>query len=418
MRLDIDSFKELLDTLTRNKARTILTGFGVFWGIFMLLFLVGGGDGLKSMLAKQLSGFASNSAIAFSNRTSKAYKGFNKGRTWSMVTGDIDRLKALVPELDVVTGQCQAWSEDSSEAIYEDKKSSISLVGLEPDFRKVEEPTLRYGRYINEMDVEQSRKVCVIGKEVYNTLFPGQGDPCGKRIKIGPAYYTVIGVDWGDNSAVQISGPSSQKVSIPMTTLQSMYNFGDQISIIAVTVKGGHTMSEVIPDIRKVIADNHYIDPTDETGVTIINTESFYLLIDNLFRGVNFLIWLIGIGTIFAGAIGVSNIMMVTVRERTSEIGIRRAIGATPKMILSQIMSESMLLTAVAGMLGILFSVLILQGLELAVTQDGILQTPFQIGFWTALLALVLVIGLGAVAGLPPAFRAMAIKPVDAMRDE
>jgi putative ABC transport system permease protein len=177
-------------------------------------------------------------------------------------------------------------------------------------------------------------------------------------------------------------------------------------------------MSTVVPRIRETVARAHSIDPADEQGVMVFNTEVLFQMLDSLFRGVNFLIWLVGLGTLLAGAIGVSNIMMVTVRERTTEIGIRRAIGATPRNILSQIISESIVLTLVAGMSGILFAVLILQMLELSQTEDGIVAAHFQVNFWTAILAAVVISIMGVLAGLAPAARAMSIKPVDAMRDE
>ena len=177
-------------------------------------------------------------------------------------------------------------------------------------------------------------------------------------------------------------------------------------------------MSSISQQMRSVIARAHQVDPTDEKAITVFNSEVMFGMLDSLFAGVNFLIWLVGIGTLLAGAIGVSNIMMVTVRERTTEIGIRRAIGATPKNILSQIISESIILTAVSGMSGILFAVVILQLAELANTSDGIVNSHFQIGFWTAIGAVVLLSFLGILAGLAPAARAMSVKPVDAMRDE
>ena len=177
-------------------------------------------------------------------------------------------------------------------------------------------------------------------------------------------------------------------------------------------------MSKLSDAIRQTVAEAHTVDPQDERGVMVFNTEVLFQLLDSLFRGVNFLIWLVGLGTLLAGAIGVSNIMMVTVRERTTEIGIRRAIGATPRMILSQIISESLILTAVAGMSGILFAVAILQMLQLAGTEDGIVKAHYQVGFWTALLAAAVIAVMGVLAGLAPAARAMSIKPVDAMRDE
>lgn len=413
---DIDRFNEILDTLTRNKGRSLLTGFGVFWGIFMLLFLLGGGDGFKKVLGEEMGGFASNSAMLWSQNTTKPYKGFNKGRYWEMNLKDVEILKEKVPELETVTPQCFSWAR--GEATHGERSSRCNVKGLKPDYAKIEAPTLFYGRYINEMDVAQKRKVCVIGKQIYENLYSKGEDPCGTRIKIGPAYYQVIGVDYNERSVISMGGRPTESIVIPISVVQAVYNMGDKVQVMAVTAKEGVVMSDIIPKIRAAVASNHYIDPTDEQAVTVLNTEMFYMMVDSLFKGVNFLIWLIGIGTLLAGVIGVSNIMMVTVRERTTEIGIRRAIGATPKMILTQIIWESILLTAVAGMLGLLFSVLILEGVELAFTEDGILKAPFQISFWTAVLTLVGLMALGVAAGLAPAARAMNIKPVDAMRDE
>ena len=255
------------------------------------------------------------------------------------------------------------------------------------------------------------------GKKIYKDLFKEGGDPCGKSIRVDSTYYEVIGVDYG-SSNINFNGRSEERITLPLTLVQQTYNRGNQLDLIAATGREGVVMSRIIPRIRETIAWAHYIDPTDEQGVMVFNTEVLFQMLDNLFKGVNFLIWLVGLGTLFAGAIGVSNIMMVTVRERTTEIGIRRAIGATPRMILSQIISESIVLTLVAGMSGILFAVMILQMLELGNTEDGILTAHFQVNFWTALVAALVVSAMGMLAGLAPAARAMSIKPVDAMRDE
>jgi putative ABC transport system permease protein len=275
-----------------------------------------------------------------------------------------------------------------------------------------------YGRYIDEADIRDNRKVCVIQKKTYKELFPGGGDPCGKRIRIDNIYYQIVGVDYNMSQGISFGGEAGTMVILPLTLMQQAYNRGNQVDIIALTGRKGVVMSKITDRIRETIARAHYVDPTDEKGVMVFNTEVLFQLLDNLFRGVNFLIWLVGLGTLLAGAIGVSNIMMVTVRERTTEIGIRRAIGATPRVILSQIISESIVLTLVAGMSGILFAVLILQMLELANTEDGILLAHFQVQFWTAIIAALFVSAMGVLAGLAPAARAMSIKPVDAMRDE
>ena len=415
MRIDIDSYREVLDTLTRNKSRSFLTGFGVFWGVFMLVALMGGGQGLKELLQQNFAGFATNSAMVWAQPTTKAYKGFRKGRMWSMDYKDVERLHRSVPELDVVT---PLLFSNGGTAYYGDRKATIGISGAMPEFQRVNEPKMYYGRYIDDADIRDHRKVCVIQKKTYKELFPGGGDPCGKRIRIDNIYYQIVGVDYNMSEGISFSGETGTGVTLPLTFMQQAYNRGNAVDVIAVTGRKGVVMSSVTPRIRETIARAHTIDPADEQGAMVFNTEVLFQLLDNLFRGVNFLIWLVGLGTLFAGAIGVSNIMMVTVRERTTEIGIRRAIGATPRMILSQIISESIVLTLVAGMSGILFGVLILQMLELANTEDGILTAHFQVGFWTAIVAARMVSAMGVLAGLAPAARAMSIKPVDAMRDE
>ena len=415
MRLDLDTYREILDTLTRNKSRSFLTGFGVFWGVFMLVVLIGGGQGLKEMLNQNFEGFATNSAMVWAQPTTKAYKGFRKGRMWSMEYKDVQRLKSRIPELDVVS---PVLFSNGGTAYLGDRKTSVSINGVQEDYQRVSEPKMRYGRYLNDMDVAQRRKVCVIQKKTYKDLFPGGGDPCGSFIRVDSVYYQIVGVDYSSAEGISFGGESGTTMLLPITLMQQTYNMGQNVHMIAVTGKKGVVMSTITDRIRETIARAHTIDPKDEQGVMVFNTEVLFQMLDSLFKGVNFLIWLVGLGTLLAGAIGVSNIMMVTVRERTIEIGIRRAIGATPKMILSQIISESIVLTMVAGMSGILFAVMILQMLELANTEDGILAAHFQVGFWTAIFAALSIAAMGVLAGLAPAARAMSIKPVDAMRDE
>lgn len=412
--MDFDSFFEILNVLTRNKSRTFLTGFGVFWGVFMLVGLVGGGDGLKEILNNNLAGFATNSAVVWAQPTTKPYHGFRKGRQWTLNYDDIKRLRAHVPELDVITPTISRWGAN---ATHDDRSASGIIKGVLPEMQKVSEPKMMYGRYINQMDISQGRKVCVIGKQVYKSLFPKGGDPCGDVIRIDSVYFSVVGVNYSDGN-MNVNGNDQQAVFLPLSLVQQIYNRGHSVDIICVTGKPGVVMSDITDKIRHVIAKAHDVAPDDEKGVMVFNTEMMFSMVDNMFRGINMLIWLVGIGTLLAGAIGVSNIMMVTVRERTVEIGIRRAIGATPRNILLQIIQESILLTSIAGMSGILFVVLVLQGLEMANTTDGVAAAHFQISFWTAIGAVVLLSVLGVLAGLAPALRAMSIKPVDAMRDE
>ena len=409
MRFDIDSLRETADSLTRNRRRTILTGFGVFWGLFMLLFMIGGGQGLKGLLQENFGGFASNTIVLISSNTSKPYKGLPEGRYWNFTRTDIDRLKQMIPELDVVSPMISGWGNTVE---YGEYSTSAAIKGISADYCKIEQPKLRYGRYINQTDINMQRKVCVIGRRIYQQLFPDGGDPCGKYIKSGDIYFQVVGVDMS-SSNISINSNSSFSLMIPETLAATIYNRGNIVDIICLTAKGGIHTSVLEPRIRSIIARQHSFDPDDLEAMQILNTEEIFMIVDNLFRGLNFLIWLVGLGTLLAGCIGVSNIMMVTVKERTIEIGIRRAIGAMPGEILTQIITESVALTLAAGSAGIVFAVFLLNIFEKVST-----DATFQISFNTAILAAALLAMLGALAGLAPALRAMAVKPVDAMRDE
>ncbi len=414
--MDTDTFREILDSILRNKSRSFLTGFGVFWGIFMLMLLTGGGQGFKDLLTQNFEGFAQNTCIIFANNTSKPYKGFKKGRSWNLEYSDVIRLKNMIPQLETVSPTVSLWGKSVTRG--ENTSSSAVVKGTLADYSKIETPLLKYGRYLSDADNAQERKVCVIGKRVYNELFPEGGDPCGQRIRIDGNYYTVVGVDWKGGGGISINGSAEDAVTIPLMQARKAYNLGNTIHLLCFTAAPGYTMSDLTPRVREVVSRSHYLDPTDEQALFLLNTQLIFGIVDNLFKGINFLVWLIGLGTLLAGVIGVSNIMMVSVKERTTEIGIRRAIGATPRQILGQIISESIVLTLVAGMAGIVFSVLILSAVELGMTEDGVLKAAFQVPFGTAVLAALLLTVLGVVAGLMPASRAMQIKPVDAMRDE
>lgn len=412
MKFDIDTLREIGDSLVRNKRRTLLTGFGVFWGLFMLLFMVGGGQGLKVLLGNIFEGFATNTMVMFTSNTSKPYNGLPEGRYWEMDYTDVERLKQMVPEIDLISPMVSRWGVSVEYDIY--SYSDASVKGVTPDYGGIEAPKLKYGRYLNEIDMQQQRKVCVIGKRIYKTLFPEGGDPCGKFIKVGSIYMSIIGVDYS-TSDISINGSSDECVTIPVTVAATLYHRGNKIDTMCFTGKKSIKMTTLEPKIRQIMARQHSFDHTDNEALFILNTEQIFQIVDNLFRGLNFLIWLVGLGTLLAGCIGVSNIMMVTVKERTTEIGIRRAIGALPWEILSQIISESIALTLAAGSAGIMFSVFVLNILEKAVTEPA---ASFQISFNTAIFAALMLAVLGALAGLAPAMRAMAIKPVDAMRDE
>ena len=413
MKIDIDSCEEILLTLSRNKTRSLLTAFGVFWGIFMLVALIGGGQGMQNMMKKQFEGFASNSGFLWAEKTGEAYKGFRKGRYWDLENSDIERLRHEIQGIDVITPSVSRWGGTS---VYEDKKYSCSVKGLYPEYNAIEACSMLYGRFINDVDIKEKRKVCVIGKRVYEGLFKPGEDPCGKYIRVNGIYYQVVGVNVSEGN-MNINGSASEAVVLPFSTMQQAYNLGGKIHIICFTMKRGVKVTEVQPLMEQVVKRAHLIAPNDKQAVSLLNAEAMFSMIDNLFTGIHILIWMVGLGTLLAGAIGVSNIMMVTVKERTTEIGIRRAIGARPRDILQQILSESMVLTTLAGMAGISFAVFVLEMMDISTSHDGV-SNGFQVSFWMAIGTCLLLIALGLLAGLAPAYRAMAIKPIEAIRDE
>ena len=379
MRIDIDTCEEILITITRNKTRSLLTAFGVFWGIFMLVALIGGGQGLEYMLKKNFEGFATNSGFLASQRTGEAYKGFRKGRWWNLESTDIERLRSQVKEVEVITPSVARWG---SKAVYEDKKYDCSVKGLYPDYLHIESQEMAYGRFINEVDIREARKVCVIGKRIYESLFKPGENPCGKYVRVDGIYYQVIGMSSSEGD-MNIQGRASEAITLPFTTMQQAYNLGGQIDVVCFTAKQGVKVSELQPKMEQIIKAAHYIAPNDKQAVMYLNAEAMFSMVDNLFNGINILVWMVGLGTLLAGAIGVSNIMMVTVKERTTEIGIRRAIGARPKDILQQILSESMVLTTIAGMFGISFAVMILQVADMLASSNGG-DSHFQVSFGLA----------------------------------
>lgn len=410
---DLDVWEEILVTITRNKTRSLLTAFGIFWGIFMLIALMGGAQGMQQMLSREFEGFATNSGFMGANKTSKAYKGFQQGRYWDLENSDVDRVRRSVNEVDIITPSLAKWGVD---VIYNEQKISGTLKGLYPEYGKIEEPMITYGRYLNDMDVKDRRRVCVIGKRIYETLFPGKENPCGRFIKINGIYYQVIGVSVSSGN-ISINGRSETSVTIPFTTMQQNYNFGQKVQLLCYTARKGYSISEVEKKVAQVVKRAHYIHPDDSQAMIQVNAEAMFSMMDNLFSGIRILGLMVGLGTLLAGAIGVSNIMMVTVKERTVEIGIRRAIGARPNDILQQILSESMVLTILAGMAGIAFAVFLLNVVEVGTSEPNA-PTHFLISFWEAVGACVLLLFLGLLTGLAPAYRAMSVKPIDAIRDE
>lgn len=241
MRIDLDRWEEIFITITRNKTRSLLTAFGVFWGIFMLVALMGGGQGLQDMMSANFKGFATNSVFFGSNKTSEAYKGFRKGRYWDMEFNDVERIRQAVPEVEVITPNISRWG---STAIFGDKKSSCAVRGLQPDYEKIEAQNITMGRFINDVDILENRKVCTIGKRVYDELFPQGGNPCGQYLRVDGIYYQIVGVSLS-TSNMNINAGTEDSVTLPFTTMQKAYNFGKRIDLVCITVKPGVTVTSI-----------------------------------------------------------------------------------------------------------------------------------------------------------------------------
>ena len=416
---DLDRWEEIWQTINRNRKRSIMTAFGVFWGIFMLTIMMGAGLGLKRLMYSSFGSMAVNSCFYWGGQTSLPYKGLPSGRRWSLENEDMAAIKTQVPGVKNVAGIIWGSTYKFSR---KDKKGDYQLMGYTPEFQEISPQTLRFGRYINDIDMAQQRKVCVITEQVWEELFPNRENPVGQTIRMNNMYLTVVGVCIPPRNGVQFQGPTS--VLIPFSTLQKMYNKGNKFDCMAVAAYDNWDIKEVEENVKKVFQARHTLSPDDNKAFQGFNLVDLYNKFSGLFSGISILTWIVGTGTLLAGIVGVSNIMLVTVRERTQEIGIRRALGAKPRTIISQIMSESFVLTFVSGIFGLALAIGILSLAETlllsltATPEGGSLQINTQISFGLALGSTGILILGSLLAGILPANRALSIKPVDAIREE
>lgn len=410
---DLDRWEEIWQTISRNRKRSIMTAFGVFWGIFMLTIMLGAGLGLKNALFSQLGDMSVNSCFFWGGRTSIPYKGLPSGRYWQFENEDLAAIKKQVPNVrsvgSVIWGSEYKFSRN-------DKKGDYSLVGYNPDFQQISPQPIRFGRFFNEIDMEQQRKVCILTEQVWLDLFPGGEDPVGSTIRMNNMYLTVIGMIKVPDRGFRFHGDKS--VLMPVSTMQQMYNMGHKLHSVAVATNDDADIKEVETNIKQLVFARHTISPDDTKAVYSQNLGEQVNKFNSLFGGIGTLTWIVGIGTLLAGLVGVSNIMLVIVRERTQEIGVRRALGARPRIIISQIMSESFVLTFVAGIFGLALAVALLSGAESVLTASAGRPIRPQISFGTGMLSMTVLILGSLLAGILPASRALRIKPVDAIREE
>lgn len=416
---DLDRWNEVWQTIQRNKKRSIMTAFGVFWGVFMLTALLGFGMGLGKMFESSLGNMSSNTCFFFSGRTSIPYKGMPIGRWWNLTNDDIKS----VAKLDGVRYVAPIFWGRPVVGSRNDKRGDFYTYGNSYEYQQIDPQKMLYGRFISELDVSDMRKVCVLGVEVYRGLFTPGEDPVGQTIKVNGGYYRVIGVAERINRMISFGDPE-KAIHIPSSLFQQIYGFGNIINAMAITGENDVVIAELQEECRKIIAANHIISADDKKAVDGFNLGEFFGKFQGLFYGITFLTWIVGLGTLLAGIVGVSNIMLVVVRERTQEIGVRRALGAKPIVIISQILSESFVLTFIAGIFGLAAGVALLSaadatvGVSMAQSTGSMVPLSFQVSFWMGLLCAGIVVAGSLVAGIIPASRALTIKAVDALRDE
>ena len=414
-----DNWHEIYVVLSKNKIRTALTAFGVFWGIFMLLVMMGAGSGLQHGVMNSFSSRATNSMFLWTQRTTIPYKGFPQGRQYNFNNDDTQAIIDNIPEIKYIAPRGQLGGYRGGNNVIRGLKSgAFSVNGDMPDFFKINPFKIIEGRLINENDITDLRKVAAIGKRVYDVLFEPNENPVGQSIQINGVYFIVIGLfdnlhsGNGDNE-------ESQTIFIPFTTFQRAFNWGNTVGWYSITSIDNVPVSVVEDKVIKLMAERHSVSPDDKQAFGHWNMEKEFKKIQGLFSGINALIWIVGLGTLIAGVIGVSNIMLVTVKERTKEFGIKRALGATPLSIILQIIMEAILLTSIAGILGLIAGVFAVEGINMMLqgSDGGMFANP-EVKLDVALKTIAIMVVAGAFAGFLPANRAVRIRPIDALRTE
>ncbi|MCL2302762.1 MAG: ABC transporter permease [Lentimicrobiaceae bacterium] len=410
---DLDKLQEIWQTITRNKMRSFLTAFGVFWGMFMFIGMLGIGQGFENGMKRNFGNIATNSMFIMARPTTIEYKGFNAGRRWEMSQDDIELLKKQIPEIETISGT--VWG-NNAKAIINDKSTEVTMQGIDHLFYEIDNQDLIAGRRISYLDVAEKRKVCVLGNEAADQLFTSPEEAIGQMVKVGAVYFTVVGIV-KPRGNISLGGNPKTTAFIPFSTVQQLTGRGKALDFISIAVGDNVKIKNIEKKATDILRTKHLISPLDNNAVMVFNIQDMFLMFNYLFIGIAALIWIVGMGTLLAGVVGISNIMLVTVKERTNEIGIKRALGAKPNVITRQIMMESMTLTFIAGFLGMFFGILTLVLIEQATQTANMFANP-TISFTMAIVGTIILVLSGLIAGIIPAKNALRIKAIDALRDE
>ncbi len=415
--IDIDKWQEIFHTLRQNKLRTALTAFGVFWGIFMLVIMLGAGTGLENAVYSNLGDFARNSMFIWAQPTTMPYKGFTRNRRYNFSYNDKKALLEKAPEIDIIapTVNGGGWRQ-STLVVHGLKKGEYNVLGKTPEENLIDPVDIEHGRFLNEIDLREKRKAVIIGFRVYEELFDKDENPVNQYIRLNSIYFQVIGVykskhsgNWGENQNAEIW--------MPFSTAQQVYNYPNKVDHFSIVVKPEFEAKSIEEKVMSILAERHRVHPEDKGAFGSNNVGEEFKKMNGLFLGIRGLIWIVGVGTLLAGIIGVSNIMLIILRERTVEFGIKRAIGATPRKVISSVLSESVFLTSLSGLSGLMFGVLVIEVVNKFVPPSDGFRNP-EVDFNLAVMALVIIIFSGMIAGIIPSRRAVTIKPIEAIRSE
>ena len=404
-----DTWEEIFETISKNKLRTFLTAFSVAWGIFILVVLSGAGNGLRNGAQEQFGNDAKNSIWIDAGRTSLSWNGLKPNRDIQLTNEDFAYIREHITELD--HGSAVFKGRASKMLSYKKEHAGYTVRPVMPEHKDLEKVQILEGRFIDNNDIKDYLKVCAIGKPVKEALFKKE-NPIGKYIDVDNVKYMVVGVfhdaGRGDND----------RIYIPLTTAQRAWNGKNYVNTIWVST-GNSTVDEsdqVTQRIRNLLAKRHNFDPADKDALGVFNASAEFARVTNMLTGIKIFVTIIGIFTLIAGIVGVSNIMMIIVKERTREIGIRKALGATPASIIGQIMMESIFITGTAGYTGLVLGVGVIEGARAIGIDSDFFKNP-EIDFGLAVFSTILLIVAGALAGLIPSIRAARIEPVVALRE-
>ena len=417
---DRDTWQEIFGSIQKNKVRTIITVIGVLWGIFIYITLSGSAKGLDNGFEREFENIAMNSMFVWAQSTSLPYEGFKTGRNPQLKLKDAQTLRNNVPEIQFIAPRNVRGVFDGtsgSQIIRGTKSGTYNVYGDFPEYTKIATKKIyNGGRFINQSDIDDARKVCVIGERTQKELFEADEEPVGKFVRIDDIYFQIIGV----HKYVQGGGfESDGDVFIPFATFRKLYNTGENVKWFTIAAYDDADVIQVEKDVKQTLKRIHRVSPKDERAFGSFNLGEVFNRIMGFARGMTFLSLIVGIATIIAGVIGIGNILLISVKERTKELGVRRALGATPAEVRMQIILESVFLTTVAGIFGIVLGAFVLAGINAGTANlEDFPYTNPTVPISFVLGALAIMVSLGTLIGLIPAQRAVSIKPIDALREE